>query len=204
MTREEFRAMVREEVQSILKEEFRNILNRELRVPEHHPIEGGHVYEPGDDHYRSYRDELNDGLHYCQSLEASFNELHKEIQDRSTHLFQRIHRTQQNLENVANAIWPGHGPQHTRNITRPDKVLELVNEKKNECLGDPNYKDIRLSNIEKAVEHFKDDVEGLVYWLHYWSMCPYPERPWSGEPYVDLGEETPDINRTVWDRWGLE
>ena len=92
MTREEFRAMVREEVQSILKEEFRNMLNRELKAPEHHPIEGGHVYEPGDDHYRSYRDELNDGLHYCQSLEASFNELNKEIKDRSKNLSYRLDR----------------------------------------------------------------------------------------------------------------
>ena len=180
------------------------MLDRELKAPEHHPTEGGWFHEPGTHQYRSYRQELNGDLAYFNSIERSFEELDQENRRVTQSLFDRLHRTQQNLENVANAMWPGHRVQHTRNITRPDKVLELVNEKKSECGRDPNYKDIRLSNIEKAVEHFKDDVEGLVYWLHYWSMCPYPERPWSGEDYVDLGEDTPDINRNVWDRRGFE
>ena len=181
MTREEFRAMVREEVQSILKAELHTMLNGVLRVPEDKPWsyrDNGDWL--GDWRYRDARRELVLHLPYFNSVEDSLQKLHDRIEDVEHH-----------VDFVADAVWPDYPHKNTR----PDRLAAIINKMKGKCSEDPNYEYQRLVNIDKAIEHFKDDAIGLGYWLHSWSMCPYPERPWSGEPYVDLGPDTPEINR---------
>ena len=203
MTREEFRLMIREELRVLLKEEFREMLNAELKTPEHNPNEVDDIYQHGDERKEFWqaRESLNQDLHYFRSIEKDFVALDKRISRVSKSLTVSIDALFKRVHNVADAIWPGHDPQHDECITRPDTVLGVIKEYQSDCFGDPNYKEIRLSNIKKAVEYFQDDVGQLLFWLEYWSMCPYPERPWSGEEYVDLGEDTPERNRSPIMRW---
>ena len=195
MTKEEFRAMLRVELKSILKEEFRNMLNTELRVPENEPPdEHGYTLEHGDDAYRDTRKWLTQGLHYFQSIEQDLEAIDKKIEDVWQILGHQAQELREGLNNVADAMWPGHEHQDqgNGNVSRPDLVLGRIRELERDCLCDRNYKDIRLSNIKKAVQHFKYDVDGLVDWLNYWSMCPYPEKPWVRPRYYgDPGEDRP-------------
>ena len=192
MTREEFRAMVREEVQSILKEEFRNMLKRELKAPEDHPDRYGRTWEHGEPEYLSRRRELNRDLHYLESIEQSLDDLKEFI----VRVEGYVRSVSKSVDNVADAMWPGHKRQWLGNITRPDTLLAYLKKERHAIRSDEDkkYKDIRLSNFDKAIEYFKDDPKELIDWIKHWSMCPYPERPWSGEPYVDLGPDTPAVN----------
>lgn len=198
MTREELRLIIREELRVLLKEEFREMLNAELRAPEFNPNEVDDIYQHGDERklYWQARESMNQDLHYFRSLEKDFVALDKRINRLGKSITVPIDTLFKMVNNVADAIWPGHGPQDDVCITRPDTVLGVIKEYQRNCFDDPIYKDIRLSNIEKAVEYFQDDVGELLHWLDFWSMCPYPERPWSGEAYVDLGEDTPDRNQS--------
>ena len=113
------------------------------------------------------------------------------------------------VHNIAEALWELHKERPwdltTEQLylaTRTDEVRRCISEAYADCRDDPKYSDIREFNIDAALEHFKHDDGGLMSWLRNWSMHPYPEVPWSGEHYVDLGDKTPLRNRPIW--WSVD